>query len=80
MSNSFINPWTIAHQAPPLSMGLSRQEYWSGLEFPSSGDLPDPGLKTASPAMSGGFFTTEPVESPDIEIHVLYTCPYPGHT
>ena len=44
MSNSFVTPWTIAHQAP-LSMGFPRQEYWSGLLFPSSGDLPDPGIK-----------------------------------
>ena len=39
----FVTPWTVAHQAPP-SMGFSRQEYWSGLPFPSSGDLPDPGI------------------------------------
>ena len=54
-------PWTIAHQAPPLSMGLSRQEYWSGLPFPSPGDLPDPGIEPASlmpPALAGGFFIT----------------------
>ena len=43
-------PWTVAHQAP-LSMGLLRQEYWSGLPFPSPGDLPDPGLKPRSPAL-----------------------------
>ena len=40
---------TVAHQAP-LSMGLSRQEYWSGLPFPPPGDLPDPGIKPVSPA------------------------------
>ena len=39
----FATPWTVAHQAP-LSMGFSRQEYWSGLPFPSPGDLPNPGL------------------------------------
>ena len=52
--------WTIAHQAP-LSMGFSRQEYWSGLSFSSPGDLPDPGIEpssTMSPALAGGFFTT----------------------
>ena len=52
----------VAHQAP-LSMGFSRQEYWSGLPFPSPGDLPDPGIKPESPespALAGGFFTTEP--------------------
>ena len=55
----FATPWTIAHQAP-LSMGFSRQEYWSRLPFPSPGDLPDPGIKPASPALACGFFTTEP--------------------
>ena len=43
----FATPWTVAHQAP-LSMAFSRQEYWSGLPFPSPGDLPDPGIKLAS--------------------------------
>ena len=47
MSDSFVTPWTVAHQAP-LLMGLSRQEYWSGLPFPSLGELPDPGIKPAS--------------------------------
>jgi len=46
----FANPWTIAYQAP-LSMGFSRQEYWSELPFPSPGDLPDPGIKPRSPAL-----------------------------
>ena len=45
----FATPWTVAHQAP-LSMGFPRQEYWSRLPFPPPGDLPDPGIKTASPA------------------------------
>ena len=56
----FVTPWTIAHQAP-LSMGFSRQEYWSGLPGPSPGDLPDPGIEPTSlvsPALAGGFFTT----------------------
>ena len=44
----FATPWTVAHQAP-LSMGFSRQEYWSGLPFPSPGDLPDPGIKQCLP-------------------------------
>ena len=47
----FATPWTIAHQAP-LSMGFSRQEYWSGLTFPSPGELPDPGMKPVSPAQA----------------------------
>ena len=51
-----MTPWTVAHRAP-LSMGFPRQEYWRGLPFPSPGDLPDPGIKPASPAVAGGFFT-----------------------
>ena len=43
----FVTPWTVAHQAP-LSMGLPRQEYWSGFPFPSPGDLPNPGIKPNS--------------------------------
>ena len=58
-----MTPWTIAHQAP-LSMGFLRQEYRSGLPFPSPGDLPDSEIKPASPALAGRFFTTElPVKS-----------------
>ena len=45
-----VTPWTVAHQAP-LSMGFSRQEYWSGLPFPSPGDLPYPGIEPSSPAL-----------------------------
>ena len=50
---------TVARQAS-LSMGFSRQEYWSGLPFPSPGDLPNQGIESRSPALAGGFFTTEP--------------------
>ena len=56
----FVIPWTVTCQAP-LSMGFSRQGYGSGVLFPSSGNLPDPGNKPASlvsPALAGGFFTT----------------------
>ena len=53
----FATMWTVAHQAP-LSMGFPRQEYWSELLFPSPGNLPDPGIEPASPALAGGFFTT----------------------
>ena len=59
MSDS-VTPRTVARQAP-LSVGFFRQEYWSGLPFPSPGDLPNPGMETASlisPAFAGGFFTT----------------------
>ena len=59
MSNSFATPWTVACQAP-LFIGFLRQEYWSGLPFPSPGDLPNPGLKLTSPALAGRFFTPEP--------------------
>ena len=62
-----VTPWTIAHQAP-LSMGFSRQEYWSGLPFPPPGDLPDPGIKPTSPTLAGGFFTTEPPGRPNNDI------------
>ena len=48
----------------PLSMGFSRQEYWSGLPMPSPGDLPDLGIEPASPALAGGFFTSEPPGKP----------------
>ena len=59
MSNSFAIPWTVACQAP-LSMEFPRQEYWSGLPFPSPGDLPNPGIKPVSPELTDGFFPTEP--------------------
>ena len=54
----FATPWSVARQAP-LSMGFPRQEYCSGLPFPSLGDHPSPGVKPVSPALSGGFCTTE---------------------
>ena len=56
---ALVIPRTIVHQAP-LSMGFSRQEYWSRLPFTSSGDLPNPGTKPTSPTLAGRFFTTEP--------------------
>ena len=52
----FATPWTVARQAP-LSMGFSRQEYWSGLPCPPPGDLPDPGDKTCVSCIAGSFFT-----------------------
>ena len=54
----FATPWTVAHQAPP-PMGFSRQEYWSGLPFPSPGDLPDPEIKPGSPFQADAL-TSEP--------------------
>ena len=55
----FVTLWTVAYQAS-LSMGFSRQEYWSGLPFPSPGDLPDPGIKPESPALEADALTSEP--------------------
>ena len=55
----FVTPRTAAYQAP-LSVGFSREEYWSGLPFPPPGNLPNPGIKPASPTLAGRFFTTEP--------------------
>ena len=52
-------PWTVAYQAP-LSMGFSRQECWSGLPFPSPGDLPDPGIEPRSPALQAEALLSEP--------------------
>ena len=60
MSNYCGIPWTEALQ-DPLSVEFSRQEYWSGVPFPTPGYIPDPGIKAmslASPALAGGFFTT----------------------
>ena len=55
----FEIPWSVAHQAS-LFMGFSRQEYWSGLPFPSPGDLPDPGIEPRSPALQADALTSEP--------------------
>ena len=62
MSDS-VTLWTIAQQAP-LSMGFSKQEYWSGLPFPSPGDLPDPGIEPGSPASQGDALPSEPPGNP----------------
>ena len=55
--------WTKAHQAL-LPTGFLKEEYWSGLPFPSPGNLPNSGIKPASPALAGGFFNTEPLGKP----------------
>ena len=55
----FATPCTVAYQALP-SMGFSRQEYWSGLPFPSPGDLPDPGIESRSPALQADALPSEP--------------------
>ena len=56
----FVTPWTVAYQAPP-SMGFSRQDCWSGLPFPSPGDLPDPGIEPGSPTLQADALLSEPV-------------------
>ena len=58
-----VTPWTVAYQAP-LSIGFFRQEYWSGLPFPSPGDLPDPGIKPGSLALEADALTSEPPGKP----------------
>ena len=60
---TLCNPWTAACQAPP-SMEFCKQEHWSGLPFPSPGDLPDPGIEVPSPALASRFFTTETPGNP----------------
>ena len=62
----FVTPWTVAHQAS-LTTEFSRREHWSGLPFPTSGDLPDPGIKPVSlesPVLAVSFLTAEPPEKP----------------
>ena len=59
----FATLWTVAQQAP-LSMGFSRQEYWSGLPFPSPGDLPNPGIEPRSPTLQADALTSEPPGKP----------------
>ena len=56
----FATPWTVAYNIPP-SMGFSRQEYWSGLPFPFSEDLPNPGIEPGSPALQADALPSEPL-------------------
>ena len=70
---TLATPWTVARQAP-LSMGFSRQEYWSGLPFPSPGDLPNPGIEPGSPALWADSLPTELWGKPPS--HVIYPQPY----
>ena len=55
----FVTPWTVGRQ-PPLSVGFSRQEYWSGLPCPSQGDLPNPGIEPGCPALQTDSLPSEP--------------------
>ena len=59
----FAAPWTVAYQAPP-SMGFSRHEYWSRVPFPSTGDLPNPGIEPGSPALQTDALLSEPPGKP----------------
>ena len=59
----YVTPWTVAHQAP-LSMEFSRQEYWSGLPFPSLGDLPNSGIEPGSLILQSDSLPSEPPEKP----------------
>ena len=61
----FATPWTVTHQAL-WSMGFSRQEYWSGLPFPSPGDLPNPGIKPGCPTLQADSLLSEPPGKPTI--------------
>ena len=70
----FVTPWTVAHQAP-LSMGFSRQEYWSGLPFLSPRDLPNPGIKPGSPALQADALPSEPPGKPKVKMKVAQLCP-----
>ena len=64
---TLVTPWTVACQTPP-SMRFSRQEYWSGLPFPSPGGLPDPGIEPRSPALQADSFPTELQGKPTVLI------------
>ena len=70
----FVIPWTVAYQVPP-SVKFSRQEYWSGLPFPSPGDLPDPGIESRSPALQADALPSEPPGTPEVRnTEVLNKC------
>ena len=71
---TLATPWTGAHQAP-LSMGFPRQEYQSGLPFPSPGELPDPGIEPTSPALQAESLPVEPHRKPNL-INYVHTVPY----
>ena len=71
LCQTLVTPWTVACQAPP-SMGFSRQEYWSGLPFPSPGDLPNPGVEPRSPALQADALTSEPPGNPFIYFEWRY--------
>ena len=67
----FVTPGTVAHEVP-LSMGFSRQEYWNGLPFPSSGDLPDPGIEPGSPTLHADSLLCELLGKPNVSDNKQY--------
>ena len=67
----FATPWTVAYQAP-LSMEFSRQEYWSGLLFPSPGDLPNPGIEPGSPTLQADALPSKPPGKPLFLLKLMY--------
>ena len=72
----FVTPWTVAHQAP-LPMGFSRQECWSGLPFPSPGDLPDPGIEPGSPTLQADALPSEPpgkASEAEVDVFLEFSC------
>ena len=72
VAQSMSDPWTIAHQAHP-SMEFSRQEYWTGLPFPSPGDLPDPGIRPGSPTLRADALPSEPPGNPmEMKVDVIF--------
>ena len=73
LSDSLRPPWTVAHQTP-LSMEFSRQEYWSGLPFPSLGDLPDPGIEPGSPVLQADSLQFEPPGSRVLKLPIFFRC------
>ena len=75
-SRLFATLWIVAHQVP-LSTISSWQEDWSGLSFSSPGNLPGPGIEPASPALAGGFFTSEPPGKPHLSVNTIKTPPCP---
>ena len=68
---TLVTPWTVACQAL-WSMGFSRQEYWSGLIFPSPGDLPDPGIKSGFPALQSGLYPLSHQRNPKLTCNSTY--------
>ena len=69
----FATPWTVAYQAPP-SLGFSRQEYWSGLPFPSPRDFPNPGIEHGSPALQADTLLSEPPGKPSSFFSFFFPC------